>query len=121
MEKVILKIEGMSCSACQNRVEKYLNKQNGVHASVNLVMAQALIEYDSSVVSIDDLNRFVSESGYKSLGVYDERLEKKKDKTGIYLIIFGFLILLLMYVSMGHMLGLPVISILHMINYPKYY
>ena len=28
MKKVILKIEGMSCSACQNRVEKYLNKQD---------------------------------------------------------------------------------------------
>ena len=34
MAKVILKIDGMSCSACQNRVEKYLNKQDGVEASV---------------------------------------------------------------------------------------
>ena len=32
MSKVILKIDGMSCSACQNRVEKYLNKQDGVTA-----------------------------------------------------------------------------------------
>ena len=46
MNKVILKVGGMSCSACQNHVEKYLNKQDGVNASVNLVMAQALIEYD---------------------------------------------------------------------------
>ena len=63
MKKVILKIDGMSCSACHNRVEKYLNKQDGVEASVNLVMAQALINYDDKKVSIDDLERFVKESG----------------------------------------------------------
>ena len=78
MKKVILKIDGMSCSACQNRVEKYLNKQDGVTASVNLVMAQALIEYDNEKVNIEDLERFVEESGYTSLGVYNEELEDKK-------------------------------------------
>ena len=30
MQKVILKIEGMTCSACSNTLEKYLNKQKGV-------------------------------------------------------------------------------------------
>lgn len=121
MRKVILKIEGMSCSACQNRVEKYLNKQEGVEASVNLVMAQALINYDESKVTIDDLNRFVNESGYKSLGVYSEKEEEKKDNTKICLIILAFVILLLMYVSMSHMIGLPVIPYLHMLNNPINY
>ena len=121
MKKVILKIEGMSCSACQNRVEKYLNKQEGVKASVNLVMAQALIEYDEDKVTLSDLDRFVSESGYKSLGVYDEKLEEKKDNTKNKLIILSFVIILLMYVSMSHMIGLPVIPYLHMLKYPIYY
>lgn len=121
MKKVILKIEGMSCSACQNRVEKYLNKQDGVEASVNLVMAQALINYDENKVTIDDLNRFISESGYKSLGIYDETLENNKDNSFKLLIIFGLLILLLMYVSMSHMIGLPVIPFLHMLNHPINY
>ena len=121
MRKVILKIEGMSCSACQNRVEKYLNKQEGVEASVNLVMAQALINYDESKVTIDDLNRFVNESGYKSLGVYNEKEEEKKDNTKTCLIILAFVILLLMYVSMSHMIGLPVIPYLHMLNNPINY
>ena len=45
MKKIILSIEGMTCSACSNGLEKYLNKQNGVvNASVNLVMANAVIE-----------------------------------------------------------------------------
>ena len=121
MKKVIIKIEGMSCSACQNRVEKYLNRQDGVNASVNLVMAQALIEYDEEKISLSDLDRFVSESGYKSLGVYHEELETKKDNTKNYLIIFAFLIVILMYVSMSHMIGLPVIPFLHMINHPVNY
>ena len=45
MKKTILNIEGMTCSACSNGLEKYLNKQKGIHrAEVNLVMATALIE-----------------------------------------------------------------------------
>ncbi|MBP5683994.1 MAG: cation-translocating P-type ATPase, partial [Bacilli bacterium] len=121
MKKVILKIEGMSCSACQNRVEKYLNKQDGVTASVNLVMAQALIEYDEEKLTLNDLDRFVEESGYKSLGVYNEKEEDKKDYGKTYLIIFGILAIFLMYVSMGHMIGIPVIPFLHMINHPINY
>lgn len=73
-EKVVLNIEGMTCSACSNGLEKYLNKQEGViSASVNLVMATALIEYEDNL-SIKDLNRFVKEAGFKSLG------EKKKKR-----------------------------------------
>lgn len=121
MKKVILKIDGMSCSACQNRVEKYLNKQDGVTASVNLVMAQALIEYDDEKVNIEDLEIFVEESGYTSLGVYNEELEDKKDNTKYYLIILAIVVVLLMYVSMSHMIGLPVVPFLHMIKYPINY
>ena len=105
MNKVILKIDGMSCSACQATVEKYLNRQDGVCASVNLVMGQALIEYDSSKVTIDDLNRFVKESGYKSLGIYDGTLENKKDNSKMLLIVFGIVVVILMMVSMFHMMG----------------
>ena len=121
MKKVILKVEGMSCSACQNRVEKYLNKQDGVSASVNLVMAQALIEYDEEKVSLSDLDRFIEEAGYKSAGIYNEELEEKKDNTKYYLIGFAFLIIVIMYISMSHMIGFPVIPFLHMINHPINY
>lgn len=121
MKKVILKIDGMSCSACQNRVEKYLNKQDGVDATVNLVMAQALINYDEEKVSLIDLNRFVEEAGYKSLGVYNEKDEEKKDNTKIYLFILALVGIFLMYVSMSHMIGLPVIPYLHMLDYPINY
>ena len=121
MNKVILKIEGMSCSACQNRIEKYLNKQDGVKASVNLVLQQALIEYDDTKLTIDDLNRFIEESGYKSLGIYNKSIEEKKDNSKYYLITFAILGIVLMYISMSHMIGLPIIPFLHMMNHPINY
>lgn len=121
MKKVILKVEGMSCSACQNRVEKYLNNHDGVNASVNLVMAQAIIEYNEEKVSLSDLDRFIEEAGYKSAGIFNEKIEEKKDYTKYYLISFAFLIIVIMYISMSHMIGLPVIPFLHMINHPINY
>ena len=58
MSKAILSISGMSCSAGSNSLERYLNKQKGIiNASVNLVLAQALIEYDNTL-TINDLNSF---------------------------------------------------------------
>ena len=121
MKKVILKIEGMSCSACQNRLEKYLNKQDGVEASVNLVMAEALINYDEEKVSLDDLNNFIKEAGYKSLGEYNPKEEEKKDNSKYFLIGYGLFLIFFMYVSMGHMLGLPTLPYLNMIDNPKSY
>ena len=47
MKKVILSIDGMTCSACSNGLEKYLNKQDGVkEARVNLILATASITYE---------------------------------------------------------------------------
>ena len=118
MEKIILKIDGMSCSACSSGLEKYLNKQDGIiNASVNLVLAQASIEYDPEKVTLNDLDRFVSEAGFKSLGEYKLELDEKKDHSKLVLIVYLFLLILLMYVSMSHMIKLPVIPFLHMINH----
>ena len=122
MKKIILKIDGMSCSACSIGLEKYLNKQDGIiNASVNLVLAQASIEYDSNKVTLSDLDRFVSEAGFKSLGEFKLDLDSKKDNSKIVLLVYLFLLIFLMYVSMSHMMHLPVIPFLHMIDYPINY
>ncbi len=112
MQKVILKIGGMSCSACSVGLEKYLNKQENISkAVVNLVMQQASIEYDH--LTIEDLERFVEEAGFISLGVYDMKKEERSAKRDfVPLIIFGFLALLAMYISMGPMLHLPTLPYL---------
>lgn len=118
MKKTVLNIEGMTCSACSNGLEKYLNKQEGViSASVNLVMATALIEYEDNL-SIKDLNRFVKEAGFKSLG---EKKEEKKSNELTKLIIFSILGIILMYISMGQMINLPTPKILNIMESPQIY
>lgn len=120
MKKIILKIEGMTCSACSSSLEKYLLKQDGIDdALVNLVMSSASITYEDNI-TIEDLNRFVSEAGFKSLGLYNENEDKDNNKTK-YFIVNGILALLVLYISMSHMIHLPVIPFLHMINYPVNY
>lgn len=81
MKKVILKIGGMSCSACSNGLEKYLNKQDGViGATVNLIMNNATIEYDEAKVTLDDLDKFVAKAGFTSLGIDDFKRDDKINK-----------------------------------------
>ena len=120
MKKIILKIEGMTCSACSSSLEKYLLKQEGIDdALVNLVMSSASITYEDNI-TMDDLNRFVSEAGFKSLGLYNENEDKDNNRTK-YFVVNGLLALLVLYISMSHMIHLPVIPFLHMINYPVNY
>ena len=59
MKKIILKIDGMTCSACSNGLEKYLNKQNGIlDASVNLVMANATVNYDENILDQQKIEKY---------------------------------------------------------------
>ena len=109
MKKIILEIEGMTCSACSSGLEKYLNKQEGIiKASVNLVMAQASIEYDDSIVNEKLLNQFVKEAGFKSLGEPDFKSSKKRKNELIKIIIFSILSIFMMYISMGSSFKLPI-------------
>ena len=123
MKMVVLSIDGMTCSACSNGLEKYLNKQNGIKsATVNLVMANALIEYDENILNLEKIEEFVEEAGFKSLGIYNENSEKKQNKNEkVKFIIFSVLAVALMYISMGHMIGLPNFSFLDMHMHPLIY
>lgn len=121
MQKVILNIKGMSCSACSNSLEKFLNKQNGIiNATVNLVLSQASIEYADDL-SIEDLNKFISDAGFESLGIYDETKINKTNKSNKIIIPITFLTVLVLYISMSHMLSLPSIPYLDMMKNPINY
>ena len=111
MKKIILNIEGMTCSACSNGLEKYLNKQEGIYsATVNLVMGEAFIEYDDSIKR-QDLVRFIKEAGFKSVGERTKNGNKKYELK--LLIFFAMLAIVQMYISMGYMINLPVINFLN--------
>ncbi len=114
MKNIILSIEGMTCSACSNGLEKYLNKQNGIiEASVNLVMANATIYYDENVLNQEKIEKYVKQAGFKSTGIFKEfKIENKNKTEKIKFIVFTILAIILMYISMGHMINLPIINLL---------
>ena len=93
MKKIILSIDGMTCSACSNGLEKYLNKQDGIkNASVNLVMANASIEYDESKLNQTKIEEFVKKAGFKSLGEFKKiNTNTKSKKEKVKFIIFTVL------------------------------
>ena len=115
MKSIILAIDGMTCSACSNGLEKYLNKQNGIYeANVNLVMSNATITYDEQILNQEKLEKYVKQAGFKSLGLFKKfDIEKNNKKEKRKFIIFTILAIITMYISMGHMIGLPTIKFLN--------
>ncbi len=121
MKNIIIKVDGMTCSACSNHVEKYLKKQKGIiDVSVNLVLGQALIYYEDDL-DLKEISKYIEESGYTYGGIYQEKEEKKKDYNKWYLIILGFLLLFIMYFSMEHMLNLPMLFGIDAMMHPDWY
>ena len=123
MKKVLLKIGGMTCSACSSGLEKYLNKQDGIEsASVNLVMNNANIQYDEKKLDLDKIENFIKKAGFESLGIDNfQKEEKKKSNQKYYLILLTVLAAITLYISMGHMIGLPSIPLTDPSIYPVNY
>jgi P-type Cu+ transporter len=71
-EQLKLDITGMTCAACSTRIEKVLNKMNGVEANVNLAMENAAITFDTEEVSSNDIIQRIENLGY---GVRFEKAE----------------------------------------------
>ena len=120
MKKVLLKIDGMTCSACSSGLEKFLNKQEGIkQAQVNLVMNNASIEYDEKILDISKIEKFVEKAGFESLGIDKlEKEEKKQSKEKYKLVVLTILAIFILYISMGQMVGLPTFKIINMHENP---
>lgn len=123
MKKVLLKIDGMTCSACSSGLEKYLNKQDGiVQASVNLIMNNANIEYDDTKLTLEQVEKFVEKAGFESLGIDNfERQEKKKSNQKYALIALTIISIIILYISIAQMVGLPALPYLSMMEHPLNY
>ena len=62
-KEVRLDLEGITCASCVNRIERKLNKLEGVDASVNFATEQATVRCDPAV-TVDDLVAAVEAAGY---------------------------------------------------------
>ncbi|XJZ26629.1 heavy metal translocating P-type ATPase [Bacillota bacterium Lsc_1132] len=73
-EKADFDITGMTCAACSARIEKGLNKMDGVmKATVNLALEKATVEYNTSILSASDIIKKVESLGYGATVKEDEK------------------------------------------------
>lgn len=124
MKNEKFKVGGMTCAACQANVEKCVSKIDGVSSvSVNLLAGSMAVDYDETLASPEGICSAVRAIGYsaetseaqKATGSstqseWDKRraAADKERKTLFWRFIFSIILLVpLMYVAMGHMLGLP--------------
>ena len=63
-ETLRLDVEGMTCASCAARIERKLNKLDGVEATVNYATEAASVSFDPTSVSVDDLISTVEATGY---------------------------------------------------------
>ncbi|MFZ7944329.1 heavy metal translocating P-type ATPase [Neobacillus sp. 19] len=114
-EQLNLDISGMTCAACSARIEKVLNKMDGVEANVNLAMESAAISFDNEFVSSSDILTKIETIGYGAKEKVEsetkqqlkaEEINRKKRK--FYLSVI--LSLPLVYTMLTHLpieIGLP--------------
>lgn len=111
------KVTGMTCSACSSRVEKCVEKLDGVNTvSVNLLTNSMQVDFDENKLTEEKIADSVIQAGY-GMEIPTGKAEKKEEKEDIVeknienmkkRTIWSFIFLIpLMYVAMGHMAGLP--------------
>ena len=128
--KVTIPIRGMSCAACAARIEKVIQKMDGVAAaSVNFATEKASVAYDPKVLKAVDISAAIEKSGYKVLAVTKEssvdadRVRKEKEIRTLWMkfTISAVLCLPLFYLAMAPMIkfvSLPFPSAFDMNDYP---
>ena len=113
------KIEGMTCSACANRVEKVTKKMPGIeNAVVNFATEKLSVSYDADAVSFGDIKAKVEKAGYKLIREEEQKIEEKKknlDEKGklLWRLIVSLIFSVpLLTITMGHMVGMPLPKII---------
>ena len=105
---------GMSCSACSGAVDRAINKLDGVNnCNVNLLANMMEVDYDETKVNEQLLIDTVKNTGYDASEYQMTTVYKNKSNFVLFrLIASSILMIILFYVAMGHMMGLP---------FPKYF
>lgn len=124
---ITIPITGMTCSSCANSIEKNINKLPGIiEVNVNYATEKANVVYDSSKIRISNIKDTIIKAGYTPMDIDDnnttdsekERREKELKSLWKKFIIAAIFTVPLLYLAMGHMIGLPIPSILNASLHP---
>lgn len=66
-------IEGMHCEHCRTRVERALNRLNGVSARVNLKKQKAIVTLSDDSIDDELLTRTIEEAGYRVMSIEEKK------------------------------------------------
>ena len=115
------KIEGMTCSACANRVERVTKKLDGVeNSSVNFATENLTVNIDEDIIGYAKIKEAVDKAGYKLIKEEEKDSGKSKiDESKLLLIRFivsACFSIPLLIITMGHMVGMPLPNIIDPMN-----
>ncbi|MCM8899940.1 cadmium-translocating P-type ATPase [Caldicoprobacter algeriensis] len=115
--EVSIPIGGMTCAACAKAVERAIKRLPGVdEASVNLATEKARVVYNPAMVRLSEIKQAIIKAGYKPLEAEDgeqrvdqEKLRRQRELKDLRtrLLVSIIFAVPLLYIAMGHMLGLP--------------
>lgn len=122
-------IEGMTCASCAQTIEKATNKLTGVSkASVNLATEKMVVDFDPSAINVSDITKAVSDAGYEAIEQVDsaDTVDKDREKKQKHIKemwqrfwLSAVFTVPLLYVAMGHMVGLPLPTFLDPMMHPE--
>lgn len=121
IREVTIPISGMTCASCANAIEKSIRKLNGIkEVNVNFATEKARIVYDSTGTRISEIKDAISKAGYRALEIEageqvdheKERREKEMKTLWKKFSIATIFTVPLLYIAMGHLLGLPLPEII---------
>ncbi|OOM16593.1 heavy metal translocating P-type ATPase [Clostridium saccharobutylicum] len=123
LKSYTFKVEGMTCSACANRVERVTKKLDGVQsAAVNFATEKLTVNIDEDEIGYGQIKAAVDKAGYKLIKEEEKQDEGKKLEESKALLI-RFIVSLcfavpLLIITMGHMLGMPLPRIIDSMENP---
>ncbi|MHC1694676.1 MAG: heavy metal translocating P-type ATPase [Eubacteriales bacterium] len=130
---VVIPIGGMTCAACSSRLEKVLNKTEGIaSATVNLATEKAMVEYNPQLIRLSGIKQVIERTGYKALNAEnnnasDKDKERKEREIRVlwrkFIVsaVFSLPLLFLAMAPMINWLSLPVPRFLEPMAHPLTY
>lgn len=117
--KIQLKLIGLHCAGCVTRIENELKKTTGIKTiSVNFATEKANLEFDEAKITLSKIKKIIQDLGYQAEEIISNQSQKQPSQNP-YKIRFFFSLILglpILYLSMGHMVGLPIPGLSHTAN-----